>query len=166
MNKRGFSTVIVSMVLILITIVSMGIVAVVIGDIIQENSKKISIDGIFANVWVDSVKMNDDGSALVNVKRSAGGGEVNAIRFVLSDGENVKVIEKQVDLNELEQKTYTFSREELSGLRVKDVSVAPIIKGIPKEATPAKEIMNQTPAIDNREVIVINFASLSEQQSP
>ena len=46
MNKRGFSTVIVSMLLILITLVAIGIVAVAIGDIIQENSKKISIDGI------------------------------------------------------------------------------------------------------------------------
>lgn len=164
MNKRGFSTVIVSMVLILITLVSMGVVAVVIGDIIQENSKKISIDGIFANVWVDSVKMNNDGSASVVVKRGAGGGELNAVRFVLSDGENVKVIEKSVNLDELEQNTYTFNQEELNGFLVKEVSVAPIIRGIPKEIVSVKEVTNQTQTIDNREVIVINFASLSSQQ--
>ncbi len=165
MNKRGFSTVIVSMVLILITLVSIGIVAVVIGDIIQENSKKISVEGIFASIGVNSVKVNDDGSVSVAVKRSAGSGELNAARFVFSDGEDVKVIEKSIDLSELEQETYTFSAEELGGFRVKDVSIAPIVRGIPKEATPAKEVMNQTQTIENREVIVINFASLSEQQS-
>ncbi len=164
MNKRGFSTVIVSMLLILITLVAIGIVAVAIGDIIQENSKKISIDGIFVNIGVNSVKVNDDGSVSVAVKRGAGSGELNAIRFVLSDGENAKVIEKNVDLSELEQSTYIFSQSELNGFKVKDVSVAPIIKGIPKEATPSKEVMNQMRTIDDREVIVINFASLSDQQ--
>ncbi|MBI4116525.1 hypothetical protein HY449_02155 [Candidatus Pacearchaeota archaeon] len=164
MNKGGFSTVIVSMVLILITLVAIGIVAVVIGDIIQENSKKISVDGIFVNLGVNSVKVNDDGSVSVAVKRGAGSGELNAVRFVLSDGESAKVIERAAELNELEQKIYTFGREELGGLDVKDVSIAPIIRGIPKEIVSVKEVTNQTQTIENREVIVINFASLSSQQ--
>lgn len=166
MNKRGFSTIIVSLVLILVTLVAVGIVAVVIGNILQESSKKVSIDGIFLNLNVDSVKANTDGSISVNVKRNAGSGDLNAIKFILFDGAGTKVIEKRTNLNELEQNTFTISQSELGGFNVKGVSVAPVIKGMPQEVTSTKEISDQTqiPTIDNREVIVINFASLSEQQ--
>ncbi|MEK6842268.1 MAG: hypothetical protein AABX84_00475, partial [Nanoarchaeota archaeon] len=133
MNKSGVSEVIVGLFLILLAFVSVAIVSLVIINIIQTQSEKVSLEGFFIDLDLSSVKVQNDGSVSVSVKRNPGEGDLTGIKFIFSDGKNSKVIEKKANLNELEQNTYTFSSEELEGIDAKDVSIAPVVGKISGE---------------------------------
>ena len=169
MNKKGVSDVVVGLFLILMAFVSVAIVSVVISNIIQTESKKISLDSLFIDLDLQSVKIQDDGCVSVSVKRNAGDGILTAIKFVFSDGKNSKIIEKESDLSELETNTYTFSKEELGGFDAKDVSIAPVIDGDSGESE-TKNIIDsgvlpEMSMANENEIIVINFATISQEES-
>ncbi|MEK6819747.1 MAG: hypothetical protein AABY03_00940 [Nanoarchaeota archaeon] len=169
MQKKGVSDVVVGLFLILMAFVSVAIVSVVISNVIKVESEKISLDGLFVNLDLQSVKIQDDGSVSISVKRNAGEGILSGIKFVFSDGKNSKIIEKKSSLNELETNIYTFTAEELEGLNAKDVSIAPIINGASGE--PETKNIIQTESIpeiniaNENEIIVINFATISQEEN-
>ncbi|MBI2042787.1 hypothetical protein HYT25_00160 [Candidatus Pacearchaeota archaeon] len=169
MNKKAVSEVVVGLFLILLAFVSVAIVSLVISNIIQTESEKVSLEGFFVDLDLQSVKVQDDGSVSVSVKRNPGDGILSGIKFVFSDGQNSKVIEKEADLKELEQNTYTFSQEELEGLNAKDVSIAPVVNGFFGETETKNiietEIVPEISTTSENEIIVINFATISEGDS-
>ena len=167
MNKKGVSEVVVGLFLILMAFVSVAIVSVVISNVMQLESEKINLDGLFIDLDLQSVKVQGDGSVSISVKRNAGEGILSGIKFVFSDGKNSKIIEKKTSLNELETDTYTFSLEELEGLNAEDVSIAPIINGASgKEETKNVVETQKIFEPENKgEIVVINFATISQEEN-
>lgn len=166
MQKKGVSDVVVGLFLILMAFVSVAIVSVVISNVIQTESKKVTLDGFFLDLDLQSVKINDDGSVSVSVKRNVGEGILSGIKFVFSDGKNSKIIEKDADLGELETNTYTFTAEELEGFQANDVSIAPVINGA--SGTETKNIIETEKIFEPEnqgDLIVINFATISQEEN-
>ena len=167
-NRKGVSEVVVGLFLILLAFVSVAIVSLVISNIIQTESEKVSLKSFFVDLDLQSVKTLEDGGISINVKRNPGEGDLTGIKFIFSDGTNTKVLEKEANLNELEQGTYTFSSEELGGINAKDVSIAPVMGKTSGKVETKNIIETQSfPEISsgNENVIVINFATISKEEN-
>ena len=136
MQKKGLSTVVVSLILILLTLVAIGIIWVVIKNILSKGTDEIALGKFTLDLKINKNSLivdPIDGSVKINVKRNPGAGDLVGLKFIGSDGTNSKVIEKKgtafPGLEELDEKQFTLTSEELSGLAfVKTISIAPILK--------------------------------------
>jgi len=167
MNKKGVSEVVVGLFLILMAFVSVAIVSTVISNIIQTKSEEVSLEGFFVDLNLQSAQLQNDGSVSLKVKRDQGNGEMTGIKFVFSDGENSKVIEKKANLGEFEENTYVFTQDELNGLDAKTVSVAPVIGQVSgrEETKSIVETEKIFEPANNENIIVINFATISQEEN-
>ncbi len=128
-NKKGLSTIIVTLILILLSLVAVGIVWVVVSNILQSGTEQTSsgLGQIFLSIGIENVKVESNGDVSVSVKRNAGEGDLSGINFIVSDGENSQVIKKSESLGELATKKFTITSAELTGVAfVKEISIAPI----------------------------------------
>jgi len=128
-NRRGLSTIIVTLILILLSLVAVGIVWVVVSNILQSGAEQTfsGLGQLTLSLSLENVKVESNGDVSVTVKRNAGTGDLSGIDFIVSDGENSQVIKKSESLGELATKTFTITSAELTDVAfVKEVSIAPI----------------------------------------
>ncbi len=120
MNKRGLSSVVTTVLIILLSIVAILIIWGFAKGFIFDSSSSIS-SGEFTsrleipgkNVIVNETEIN------LNLERKSGGPEITKFKFVFTDdNKEIKVIEQESELNELENKKFSFDRSdwELSNL--------------------------------------------------
>lgn len=106
-SKRGLSTVIVTMLMIMLVIVAAGLIWVVIANIIDTGSEQVSsgFGNLFLDLDIEKVIV-DAGDISVTVKRGAGKGDISGINFIISDGDNAVLVPKPGSISELGKKTY------------------------------------------------------------
>jgi len=161
MNRKGISEVILTITLILVGIIAVGIVSVSVGNLLEKETEQIGIESLLINFDVKSVRVLENGDVAVSVRRNSGEGNLEGINFVFSDGDERKVIEKNTKMKELEQQTFVFSQDELSGISsVMDVSVAPVIaldsgKKVSKNVVETQKVTTLT-TDENKELIIID----------
>ncbi|MBT4257580.1 hypothetical protein HOD88_00150 [archaeon] len=120
--KRGLSTIVTMLLVILFAFMMVAIVWVAIKGTIDEGTEKITLDSTYLDLSISQVLVDSSG-ILVSVERGNGKGELNALKFVVSDGVNSEVIDlNNVTLDELNLKTFNLTGYE--GI-VKEISVAP-----------------------------------------
>jgi len=138
-NKRGMSTVVTTLIIILLAIVAIGVVWVVIKNIISQGQEEISLAGITINLKILKASISGD-TLYVTVHRNAGEGTLTGINFVISDGNNSQVVKRSTNLPALGTQTFTFSiSNELSTLgEIKTISIAPVY-----ETSSGKEITGE-----------------------
>ena len=160
-NRRGISEIILTVTLILVGIAAVGIASVSFGNLLEKKSEQIGIESLMMDFDVKSVKVLENGDVSVSVRRNPGSGDLSGINFIFSDGNERKVLEKSTGMKELEQQTFIFSQNELSGISsVKDVSVAPVVKsGSGKDVVKNIVETQKVTALatdENRELIVVD----------
>jgi len=161
MNRKGISEVILTITLIFVGIIAVGIVSVSVGNLLEKETEQIGIESLLINFDVKSVRVLENGDVAVSVRRNSGEGNLEGINFVFSDGDERKVIEKNTKMKELEQQTFVFSQDELSGISsVMDVSVAPVIaldsgKKVSKNVVETQKVTTLT-TDENKELIIID----------
>lgn len=127
-NKRGLSGVIVTLILILLVLVAVGVVWVVVQNILESGTERISLSQLTISMDVDSVNVEDNGDVKVTVRRNAGEGELTGVNLIVSDGQNEEVVERTGSIDELEARTYTITQSELGSVKlVNSVSISPIL---------------------------------------
>ena len=81
MKKRGLSTVIVYLIIILLVLVSIGIMWIVIRDLVEDTSKEISFNSL-TGLEIKKVLINpDENSINVTVKRNPGINQLTGIKY-------------------------------------------------------------------------------------
>ncbi|GBE19500.1 hypothetical protein BMS3Abin17_00223 [archaeon BMS3Abin17] len=130
MEKRGLSTVVTTMIIIVLVLVAAGMVWVVIRNLLSSGSDKITIERFAISLEITSVEKG--GTYLyVKVKRNVGGGNLLAIKFILSDDKNSEVVEKPTDIKELETRTFRIGQEDCNFVNISNVtkvSIAPVFE--------------------------------------
>ncbi len=122
MNKRGLSTVIATLIIILIVLVAVGIIWVVVRNIIQRGTGDISFSQFTIDLEIENVRQTPS-TLNVRVKRNPGEGELAGITFLVYDGENTYTFVKpDATLEQLERKTFIL---DYNGTVVR-VSIAPM----------------------------------------
>ncbi|HKZ34131.1 MAG TPA: hypothetical protein VJ142_02765 [Candidatus Nanoarchaeia archaeon] len=125
-DKKGLSTVVTNLLLILLVLVAVGVVWVVVRGILSEGAGEIEISQFTFDLQIQSAYVSGT-DVVVGVKRNAGGGELSGMKFVFSTGTESVTIDKIGAINELDRKTFTFTSAEIPGIGMGDeVSVAPI----------------------------------------
>jgi hypothetical protein len=126
-GKRGLSTVIVTLILILVSIVAVGIIWVVVRNILNSGTNQVDFGKFTLSLDVKNAYVQNDNLS-VDVKRNAGQGELTQIKFLLSDGENSEVITQDTNLKELEERVFSLHLTILNASRVIKVSIVPVFK--------------------------------------
>lgn len=126
-NQRGLSNIITTLLIIVLVLVAVGAVWNVARNIIESGAEQIELGKFTLDLEIKSVKIEgDDVTVDVIVKRNPGLGEFIGIYFVFSDGQNSEVIREDTVLDELEERSFTYTLTEINTSELVDVSIAPI----------------------------------------
>ena len=94
-NKKGLSTIVATLLIILLTLVAVGIIWVVVRNVVQGGSEQVDIDAkcLQANVVATNVVAIDDAGVTesfdVTLSRQGGGDEIGGVRLVfMNDSES------------------------------------------------------------------------------
>ena len=134
-NKKGLSTVVTTLLIILLSLVSIGIIWVVVKNLIGDATSEISFDTFSLNLGISNAYIDNTTSQVyVAVRRSAGAGNLSGIYFIFHNGTSSTSVKRNIVLKELEEKTFTFTSIEVGGINnVQKVSVSPISKNAGSE---------------------------------
>ncbi|MBU0894729.1 MAG: hypothetical protein KKF48_00500 [Nanoarchaeota archaeon] len=135
MLKKGLSTVVTTVIMILLVLVAVGVVWVVIKNIIEDTTSQITPDKILVSLDIIDVNNGTLTPTVLNikVKRDPGEGALAAVNFGLSDGTDTYIFEKTATgLEELEEKTFRITNSDLSDkftfpVTIKEVKIAAVI---------------------------------------
>ncbi len=128
MMKKAQANIIVVVLLILIVIVAVLIVWNIVNPLVKEKSEGVELSRFTTSLEIKEVAIIGTGIIKVSVKRSAGGGEIDNLRFIFYDENGNSESVDETGINELETKTYNFAS--FSGLgKIKKVAVVPVIDG-------------------------------------
>ncbi|MBU2616236.1 MAG: hypothetical protein KKC19_03975 [Nanoarchaeota archaeon] len=125
-SKKGLSEIVATLLVILLVIIAIGIIWGVLRNVISSGSEEISFSGLTLDLGITRASVVE-GATTISVRRKTGTGDVTGLRFIFFDGENSQSVDKTTSLLQGEEKTFTITAEEITG--VEDgwtVSVAPI----------------------------------------
>ncbi len=133
-NRRGLSTIIVTLILIVISLVAVAIFWVVVRNLLQTGTEGIglgryTLSGNIKNVNLD----NSTNNVSLTVERNPGQGEINGIEFIFSDGTDSEVVKETASMKELESRKFYFHLTKLNVSNLKSISIAFLIKENDKE---------------------------------
>ena len=129
-NKRGLSTIVATLLIILLTLVAVGVIWMVVRNVIQSGTEQISLGKITLDLEMKSVSVNVSNNSMeIKVKRNTGSGEFVGLSFIIEDGSNSEVIKENVSMEELETRNFQLSNfTKINISRVTKVSIAPIFR--------------------------------------
>lgn len=107
-NKKGLSTVITTLIIILLVFVAIGIIWVVVRGVIEEGAGEIEISSKCLNLDIRAIAVASTGANNydVTLKRSAGGDEIAGIRIVVfNDTQSSGVITSEGNIEPLDTVT-------------------------------------------------------------
>jgi len=123
-GKKGLSTIVITLIIILISLVAVGIILVVVRNVIQSGTEGIAL-GQFT-LGADIINVNVDNSSnnvSLSVKRSSGEGEITGIKFIFSDETDSEIITEKISINKLEEKRFTFHLTKLAVSKLISISI-------------------------------------------
>ena len=127
-GKKGLSTIVITLIIILISLVAVGIIWVVVRNVIQSGTEGIAL-GQFT-LGADIINVNVDNSSnnvSLSVKRSSGEGEITGIKFIFSDDTDSEIITEKISMSKLEEKRFTFHLTKLTVSKLISISIVPVL---------------------------------------
>ena len=127
MEKRGKSqaNLIAVVLVILIVIVAVVIVWNIVMPLVREKSNEAQIGQFSIGLEITGVDVFETGATKITVKRGAGSGEVNNLKFIFYDEAGNSKTETAGGLGELETRIYSFSPVGIG--KINKISVVPVI---------------------------------------
>jgi len=123
-DKRGLSTVIATLLIIVLVIAAVGIVWVIVATLITDSTGQISFEKFTIDLEIVSVNQTSE-NVNIKVRRNPGAGNLEGILFSIFDGNNSHTYEKRnITLNELEMKTFVINYQG----KIVSISIYPFIK--------------------------------------
>ena len=127
-EKRGLSAIVATLIIILLTLVAVGIIWAVVRNILQSGAEEVELGQFTLDLQIKAVQVEDGDVTIVLIRRNQGQGEFVGMNFIFSDGQNSEIIRENISLQELEEKTFTFTLTTISTSALKSVSVSPIYR--------------------------------------
>jgi uncharacterized protein (TIGR02145 family) len=124
-DKRGLSTIVATLIIILLVLVSVAVIWIVVKELILNNSEKVSLGSITLNLDIKKAKIECD-QVYVTVKRNVGEGDFIGLQFIIEGKETSDVFIEKVSMSELEVKIFNFILENLTYNEIKKIKVSPI----------------------------------------
>jgi len=132
MNKRGLSSAIEALIIIILVIMVVGTFQNFIMPFLGERSiGEIFLGKGVVSLDIEKVIINNNsfvGGFTIVVKRNKGGESLSKIKFIASDGMNSEVFERTTNIKELENQAFSFTLTEIEIKDLTEISIAPIFK--------------------------------------
>ena len=94
LNKRGLSTIVTSLLLILLVIVAVGIVWIVVRNVLQGGTEGIFLDKFTIDAQIKNVQVDNQTNSIdLTVKRNSGEGEITGLKFIFYNETASEIIE-------------------------------------------------------------------------
>lgn len=126
LRKRGLSGVVTTLIIILLVLVAVGVIWVVVKNLVEKGAEQVELGQFTLDLQIKSAQVQNGNVTVVVVKRNPGQGNFVGMNFVFSDGQNSETIRQNITLEELEEKSFTFTLTKISTSNLKSVSIAPI----------------------------------------
>jgi len=126
-NKRGLSTIVATLIIILLVLVAVGVVWIVVRNVISEGAEQVSLGKFTLDLSIEQVQLGEN-QISVKVKRNSGEGDFVALKFILDDGDLTEVVEYNGSLKELEQRTFVLNLQSVNGSKIKKIQIAPVFR--------------------------------------
>jgi hypothetical protein len=127
-NYKGLSTIVVTLIIIVLALVAVGVVWLVVSNVLKSNSSQIGTSGLTLSMDIEHVYQNND-SVNVGVVRNVGEGTVTKIQFIFSDGVDSTAVTREVNLSELQTRSFVFQLAEINLSSIKSISIVPYYIG-------------------------------------
>lgn len=128
-SKKGLSTVVATLIIILLVLVATGIIWVVIRNMIIENKQEIEFGKLTLSFNIENARIECGNQNLtITVKRNSGRGEFVGLGFTFESGEESELIEKYFYMNEFEIRTFNFTLVNITSDNVTKIKIYPIFR--------------------------------------
>lgn len=127
-NRKGLSTIVSTLIIILLVLVAAGITWVVVKSLIQERAEWLELGRFTLDLEIKAAQIENGDVTVVVVRRNPGQGNYIGMNFIFSDGTNSEIIKENYTLQELEERSFIFTLTEISTNNLTTISVAPIFK--------------------------------------
>jgi len=129
MEKRGLSTIVVTLIIVLLSLVAIGVVWGVVNNLIKDNSSEVGISFTQMTTDLQLTKVYEDqGNLSVEVKRNAGGGDLARVEFIIYSANDSEIIVKNSSIQELNSERFSLALSKFNLSSVIRISVVPIFK--------------------------------------
>jgi len=124
--KRGLSTIVSTLLILLLVFVAIGILWVVVRNVIQGGTEQVSLGKFTLDLAIEKVTIAGN-SLSVKVKRNPGAGTFTGLNFILDDGDDTEVFQvKNLTMGEYSVRTFSVPLQNLVAANVQKVEIAPI----------------------------------------
>jgi hypothetical protein len=127
-NQKGLSAIVSTLIIILLVLVAVGIIWVVVRNLVQEGAEEIDLGRFTLDLEIKRAQIENGDVTVVVVRRNPGQGNYIGMNFVFFDGINSEIIRENTTLQELEERSFTFTLTEISTDSLETISVAPIFE--------------------------------------
>ena len=126
-NRKGLSTIVSTLLILLLVFVAIGILWVVVRNVIQSGSEQVSLGKFTLDLAIDQVQIQQDiNQVTVKVERKPGQGEFTGLKFIVSDGNNQETFDSNVTLLEDEKQYYRFTLASINVSNIQKIEIVPI----------------------------------------
>jgi hypothetical protein len=110
-HKRGLSTIVATLIIILLTLVAVGIIWVVIRNVIQGGAQNVDISAKCISVNLEAVSVNETSAGVysVTLRRSSGGEDLGGIKVAIFNATVSGAIVDFGTLTELQTRTVSIT---------------------------------------------------------
>jgi hypothetical protein len=125
-NRRGLSTVVTTLILIVISLVAVGAVWIVVSNLLKGQSNQVALDRITFDAEITGLALNNaTNSASITVQRNVGAGDIKGMKFYFYNSTDAEIKTEYFTLTELASKKFLFNLD-MSFLDLSKVSIVPI----------------------------------------
>ena len=125
-NKKGLSTIVISLILVLLSLVAIGVVWFVVSGIISDASGDVGLERLTISLDITNA-YEYNGDIITTLKRNVGIGQIVGLTFVLYDNSGeTESYTSENSINELESKKFTIPVSEFNSTEIDKIAVAPI----------------------------------------
>jgi len=134
MQKKGLSTIVTTLIIIVLVLVAIGIVWIVVRNVIQTGTEGVSLNQFTLNAEIMNVDADNVSDNInLTVKRNPGEGEITKIKFIFSTETDSEIVTEEVSLKELEERRFNFHLTKVHVSDLVSISIVPIMKQNEKE---------------------------------
>jgi len=127
--KRGLSTIVSTLLILLLVFVAVGILWVVVRNVVMQGTEQVSLGKFTLDLAIDQVQLNNEtNSILIKIKRNPGDGEFVGIKVIVFDEDNSEIFTINGSLKEYERKSYEFILELIDVDNIKKIQIAPVFR--------------------------------------
>lgn len=123
-SRKGLSTIVITLILILLSLVAVGIIWFVISRILREASGETEFSQFTISLDITNA-YESNGNIVAIVKRNVGSGDVVGLKFLIYGGEESESYNVDYSIKELESKKFTIPVSQFNSKEVDEIAVAP-----------------------------------------